>query len=312
MTRNSRFDQECVSAPRLSIAGREANLGAASQGGLLHRRLASKAEKTCPDHHKTAKSVFCLPDKYVIYYLPALAQIMTTAPHPAISNTRRSSELRQQEIIEIVLVLAAERGVEAITTTLIAERLGLTQGAVFRHFPNKKAIWTAVLFWLTGNMAEIFERRPGVPPLREIERIFDGYMDFIADYPAMPRLIFSDTFHHAYPDLHRSVRDMVAGCEMRFQDLIGEAAALGDIKPGREETAAKLLLTTIQGIAFQSAILGLVLNPRREGQQLFTLWKSALLADKQTMPVTPEDDRVRNLQPGRPTGAELTRMRLEN
>lgn len=237
---------------------------------------------------------------------------MTTVPHPAMSNTRRSSELRQQEIIDIVLALAAERGVEAITTTSIAERLGLTQGAVFRHFPNKEAIWTAVLFWLTGNMAEIFERRPGVPPLREIERIFDGYMDFITAYPAMPRLIFSDTFHHAYPDLHRSVRDMVAGCEIRIQDLIGEAAALGAITPGREEAAAKLLLTTIQGIAFQSAILGLVLDPRRAGKQLFTLWKSALHADIPIMPVAPDDDCERNHQVGRPTGAELTRMRLEN
>jgi TetR/AcrR family transcriptional regulator len=237
---------------------------------------------------------------------------MTTAPIPLLINTRRSSELRQQEIIEIVLVLAAERGVEAITTTSIAERLGLTQGAVFRHFPNKEAIWTAVLFWLTGNMAEIFERRPGIPPLREIERIFDGYMDFITAYPAMPRLIFSDTFHHAYPDLHRSVRDLVAGCEMRFQDLIGEAAALGDIKPGRAEAAAKLLLTTIQGIAFQSAILGLVTDPPREGKQLFTLWKSTLHADIQTMPATPDDDCACNPPPGRLTGAELTRMRLEN
>lgn len=189
---------------------------------------------------------------------------------------RRSSELRQQEIVEAVLALAVERGVEGVTTTLIAERLGLTQGAVFRHFPNKEAIWVAVLDWLKGNMARIFQRRPQIPPLAEITRIFLAYMDFIGAYPAMPRLIFSDTFHHAYPALHRSVRDLVAGCESRLRALIAEAAAAGELPPGREATGAKLLLTTIQGLAFQSAILGLVPDPRREGPRLFALWRAAM------------------------------------
>ena len=198
----------------------------------------------------------------------------------AVATPRRSSELRQQEIVEVVLALAVEKGVEAITTTLIAERMGLTQGAVFRHFPNKEAIWTAVLDWLKGNMADIFQRRPDTPPLAEIERIYMGYMDFITVYPAMPRLVFSDTIHHAYPTLHRSVREMIAGCEARFRALIIEAAEAGEVQPGRAAAGAKLLLTTIQGLAFQSAILGLVPDPCREGPRLFALWRAALTCNE--------------------------------
>jgi AcrR family transcriptional regulator len=201
---------------------------------------------------------------------------MATIAPPAVATPRRSSELRQQEIIEAVLALAVEKGVEAITTTLIAGRMGLTQGAVFRHFPNKEAIWTAVLDWLKGNMADIFQRRVDTLPLAEIERIFGGYMEFMTAYPAMPRLIFSDTFHHAYPSLHRSVRELIAGCETRFRALIIEAAEAGEVQPGHEAPGAKLLLTTIQGLAFQSAILGLVPDPRREGPGLFALWRAAL------------------------------------
>lgn len=196
--------------------------------------------------------------------------------NPAIA-TRRSSELRQQEIVEAVLALVVERGVEGVTTTLIAERLGLTQGAVFRHFPNKEAIWTAVLDWLKVHLGEIFHRHTGTSALAEIERIFQGYMDFITAYPAMPRLIFSDTFHHAYPSLHRSVRDLIASCESRLHALLIEASESGEIRPGSEGAAAKFFQTTIQGLAFQYAILGQVLDPRLEGPRLFALWRAALV-----------------------------------
>lgn len=191
------------------------------------------------------------------------------------TTSRRSSEDRQQEIVETVLGLAAERGVEAITTGLIAERMGLTQGAVFRHFPNKEAIWRAVLGWLKVRLGTLFERSEA-QPLDELERIFLGYMAFIHEYPAMPRLVFSDTFHHAHPGLHAEVRELVAGCEARLEALIREAVEAGQARAGHEAAAAKLLLASIQGLAFQSAILGLVPDPRALGPQLFALWRECL------------------------------------
>jgi TetR/AcrR family transcriptional regulator len=192
---------------------------------------------------------------------------------------RRSTEDRQQEIVMTVLALAEARGVEAITTQAIAEHMGLTQGAVFRHFLNKEAIWAAVLDWLQGKLGEIFQRRPDASALGELERIFSGYMDFMATYPAMPRLVFSDTFHHAHPALHRRVRDLVAGCEGRLCALIDEAAAVGDLRSGNAAAGAKLLLTAIQGLAFQSAILGLVADLREAGPPLFALWRGAMTCE---------------------------------
>lgn len=191
------------------------------------------------------------------------------------SSPRRASGDRQQEIVEVVLALAAERGVEAITTGLIAERLGLTQGAVFRHFPNKEAIWRAVLDWLKVHLVGLFERQEA-SPLDELERIFLSYMAFMGVYPAVPRLVFSDTFHHAHPGLHGEIQQLVAGCEMRLSELIAEAVARGEARPGHDAVAAKLLLACIQGLAFQSTILGLVDDPRALGPSLFALWRASL------------------------------------
>lgn len=202
-------------------------------------------------------------------------------PHPA---ARRSTEDRQQEIVLTVLTLAEERGVEAITTQAIAEHMGLTQGAVFRHFPNKEAIWAAVLDWLQGQLGEVFQPAPGASPLAEVVRIFDAYMALFAAYPAVPRLFFSDTFHHPYPRLHARLQAMVQGCEGRLAIWLSEAAELGEVRADLPApTAAKLLLTSIQGLAFQSCVLGIVADPVAAGRQLLPLYLAAIGVAKEKL-----------------------------
>ena len=205
--------------------------------------------------------------------------VVEAPPHPA---TRRSTEDRQQEIVLTVLALAEARGVEAITTQAIAEHMGLTQGAVFRHFPNKEAIWAAVLDWLQTRLGEVFQPSPGASPLAEVSRIFNAYLVLFATYPAVPRLFFSDTFHHPYPRLHERLQAMAEGCEGQLALWLAEAADTGQVDAALPTpAAAKLLLTCIQGLAFQSCVLGIVADPMAAGRQLFPLYLAAIGAAKE-------------------------------
>jgi len=195
---------------------------------------------------------------------------------------RRSSEDRQQEIVFAVLTLAEARGVEAVTTQAIAEHLGLTQGAVFRHFPNKEAIFAAVLEWLNSRLEEVFRADPGTPPLVRVEKVFSAYMALFAAHPAVPRLFFSDTLHHPYPRLHARLRELVQGCEGQLAQWLAEAVERGEVRPDLPPAAAaKLLLTGIQGLAFQTCVLGIVADPVAAGRQLFPLYLAALGAAKE-------------------------------
>src|SRR5512138_3011327 len=92
----------------------------------------------------------------------------------AVRGLRLSSEQRQTGIVAAVLALARERGPDAITTQAIAERIGVTQGAIFRHFPDKEAIWLAVFSWVRRALGEVLEAatQAGSSPLGKIERAF--------------------------------------------------------------------------------------------------------------------------------------------
>ena len=52
---------------------------------------------------------------------------------------------RRAVTVGAVVALAATQNPSEITTSAIAQHMHLTQGALFRHFPNKDAILQAVM-----------------------------------------------------------------------------------------------------------------------------------------------------------------------
>lgn len=53
-------------------------------------------------------------------------------------------KITRDMIIETSVKLFAENGFDAVSTSMIAEQLGVTKGALYRHFENKQAIFDAI------------------------------------------------------------------------------------------------------------------------------------------------------------------------
>ncbi|WP_030446612.1 TetR family transcriptional regulator [Actinocatenispora sera] len=52
---------------------------------------------------------------------------------------------RRDEVLHAALDLLDEVGLDALTTRRLAERLGVQPGALYRHFPSKRALLTAMV-----------------------------------------------------------------------------------------------------------------------------------------------------------------------
>jgi AcrR family transcriptional regulator len=63
----------------------------------------------------------------------------------ASSQTRYSSADRREQILEVATGLFAQQGFQGTTTKLIAEKSGVTEALIFRHFPGKEELYWAVI-----------------------------------------------------------------------------------------------------------------------------------------------------------------------
>ena len=172
---------------------------------------------------------------------------------------RLSTEARQREIVATVLALARERGPDAITTQAIADRMGVTQGAVFRHFSDKEAIWLAVFAWVRESLSAAFEAAVGRvdSPLAKIEQAFFAHVAFVAANPGVPRVMFHELQYPGDSPVRSYVRAMIADYRKRLVQLFAQAKSVGEL-PSDLDTAlaAVLFIGAVQGLVIQGSLAG--------------------------------------------------------
>jgi AcrR family transcriptional regulator len=171
---------------------------------------------------------------------------------------RLGADERREEIIRVTLELAAQQGVDDVTTQDMAQAMGVTQGAVFRHFPSKDAIWLAVMQWVGEQLMGVLGRAAaqGRDPLDALGRLFFAHIEFIAGHPAIPRVLTSDHLHRRSAALRQLVTEILLAYEGKVAALLDEAKAQGLARADLDShAAATLYIGMIQGLVLQASIL---------------------------------------------------------
>lgn len=182
-----------------------------------------------------------------------------TTPATAAPRHRLTTEARQREIVAAVLALARERGPDAITTQAIADRMGLTQGAVFRHFPDKEAIWLAVFAWVRESLGEALTAalKTVDSPLARMEQAFFAHVAFIAANPGVPRVMFHELQYPGDSPVRADVRAMIGNYRQRLTQLFAQAKAAGELPPELDTALASVLfIGAVQGLVIQASLAG--------------------------------------------------------
>lgn len=192
---------------------------------------------------------------------------------------RLGADERREEIIRVTLDLAGRQGVDDVTTQDMAEAMGVTQGAVFRHFPSKDAIWLAVMQWVRDRLMSVLGRAAaeGRDPLDALQRMFFAHIDFIAGKPAIPRLLMSEHLHGRSTVLRKLVTEILLGFEARIAGLLEAARDQGLARRDLDtHAAATLYLGLIQGLVLQASILRGQRELRAEAARTFPIFLQAI------------------------------------
>lgn len=179
---------------------------------------------------------------------------------------------RRAVTVETVVELAAEQNPSEITTAAIATRMGLTQGALFRHFPTKDAIWRAVMDWVAERLMARVDRaaNSAESPLGALEAIFMAHVAFIAEHPGVPRMMFGELQRPGDSATRRMVKALLERYRDRLRALIEQGRASGELDPEVDpDQAALLFVGTIQGLVMQSLVAGDVQQVRRDAKGAF-------------------------------------------
>ncbi|MFA7585256.1 MAG: TetR family transcriptional regulator [Sphingobium sp. 66-54] len=182
---------------------------------------------------------------------------------------------RRAATVEAVIDLAAEQNPSDITTMAIAQRMGLTQGALFRHFPSKDAILQAVMSWVTERLLTRVDKaaEEAASPVTALEAVFMTHIDFVSAHPGVPRMLFGELQRPGETLPKRMVQTLIRRYGEQLHILLETGKTRGELRPDLDsDAAATLFIGTIQGLVMQSMLAGDVARIRRDAPGVFAIY----------------------------------------
>ncbi|MCF8486387.1 MAG: TetR/AcrR family transcriptional regulator [Rhodobacteraceae bacterium] len=184
---------------------------------------------------------------------------------------RKPAEDRKADIVEALLRLADQIGPDRLTTNDIAREVGVTQAAIFRHFPTKAELWSAVGEVIAARLAEAWQQAlaANTTPKDRLRALIAAQLRQIEAIPALPAILHSRELNVDNANLRQRFRGILlqyqAHLVANLEGMIADGSITPDVRP---QDAAILLTSLVQGIAIRWSLgsRGFALQP--EGLRL--------------------------------------------
>jgi AcrR family transcriptional regulator len=191
------------------------------------------------------------------------------------------ADQRRAVTVEAVIELAAVQNPSEITTAAIAKHMNLTQGALFRHFPSKEAIWQAVMEWVAEQLLTRVDQAIATEKssLLALESVFLTHINFVASHPGVPRMLFGQLQHPEDTIPKRMARTLIGRYAERVSKLIISGKTQGEIASEIDTNAATtLFIGTVQGLVMQSLLADDVQLMRTRASGAFFIFRRGIEA----------------------------------
>ena len=160
--------------------------------------------------------------------------------------------LRQGELLDHALLLAREVGLAGLTVRRLAERVGFSEAALYRHFPTKQALLLAMVERLSEErllaplraLAAQSER----PPAERLTAIVEHHVRAVLAVDGLPVLILAEAAAAGDEALLARFRLIFAETLGLLEGLLAEVPAT----PGRPSPRA--LALALFGVAAAAAL----------------------------------------------------------
>ena len=144
---------------------------------------------------------------------------------------------RQLDIMQSLAKMLEAKGPVKITTASLAEKCGITEAAIYRHFPSKRKIYEGLvnfceesLFDLIGNINSNDE-----PSLTKVTKIIILLVSFCEKNPGLARILTREAFSTDEALLEERVKQIFSKIELQIKQ---------NLQRYEQETKNKLAQTT--------------------------------------------------------------------
>ncbi|WP_043529253.1 nucleoid occlusion factor SlmA [Litchfieldella xinjiangensis] len=161
---------------------------------------------------------------------------------------------RRDQILQSLALMLEEDSGKRITIASLARQVGVSEAALYRHFPSKARMFEGLIEFIEATLFERIRRILDDTPdaLPRCQQIMMLLLGFAEKNPGLSRLLGGDVLTGETSRLRQRMNQLFERLETQLKQILREA----EIREGRRTTlpaasAANLLLTYAEGCITQ-------------------------------------------------------------
>lgn len=186
---------------------------------------------------------------------------------------------RAQQILEALARQLETHPGQRITTAALAKEVGVSEAALYRHFPSKARMFEALIEFIEDSVFGLINRilEEYTTAKARCEHILAMLLGFSAKNPGLSRILVGDALTGEHDRLRIRISQFYDRLETQLKQILREAESKNELPVGHPSTAiANLLLATAEGRMNQFVRSGFSLSPLERWDQQWQLLAGSL------------------------------------
>ncbi|MCF6156900.1 MAG: TetR/AcrR family transcriptional regulator [Candidatus Brocadia sp.] len=144
---------------------------------------------------------------------------------------RKHTEIRRQQIIDVIRHIISSKGIEYVTISEIAGRIGTTKTAIYRHFKNKRDI----LSLLIDNIEETLMRKldtamMGGNPILNLKKVLLAHLTYARERRETSFIVIMGAMQFSDMVIRKKISRLIQKYLRKIEKMLSSAIKLGLVK----------------------------------------------------------------------------------
>ena len=189
---------------------------------------------------------------------------------------------RQLDIMQNLAAMLGQKGPVKITTALLANQCGITEAAIYRHFPSKRKIYSGLVDFCEQNIFDLIAtiNSSDSDYLEKTKKILTLLVNFSEKNPGLARLLTREAFSIDETTLDERIGQMMSKIELIIKQNLQKYEQTTKAKLALPTaSSANLLLASAEGFIQQFVRSGFQDAPSKRVKDQFEFLVNALAAN---------------------------------
>jgi len=196
------------------------------------------------------------------------------------TERRQKTDVRQRQIVSAARRLIVKYGSEHVTVRRVAKEIGVSEGAIYRHFKSKRDVLSLLIDdvenTLIGDIEDSY--KPGTNVLDTLEKVILSDVSSIEQRKGVSFQVIAEIVSLGDKRLSSKAYDVISEYIERIRGILSEGVKSGVVRQDIDlDAAATLLFSIIQGLVNIWALSRYSFNLEQRYLPLWNLFRDSII-----------------------------------